>query len=365
LTIFAKKKQNPYEKLAKTLNRIPNGFAPVEDGSHLKVLEWVFEPEEAEIACKMKLTGETLKKLSRRLKIPIEILSEKIDTMKKKGQIRVVHTKKGLKYGILPFVIGFYEDQLHRMDAEFAQIIEDYFTKSRGEILFSESPAIHRVVPVKSVIKTDLAIHPRNEAEKMVRNAKSWGIRECICRKQQELIGNSCKYSMSVCLSFSSRENAYKDSNAMEPITLDEALNVLKEAEDAGLIHTTMNVNEGQNYICNCCTCCCGVLSALVKFDQPNAITNSDYIIYVDEESCTGCENCIDRCQFKALEIINDKSTVNEKCVGCGVCAVVCPENALSLIPRKPSEIEKPPKNITFWMIKRAIRRKINLFKVL
>ena len=75
----ALQENNPYEKLANILNQIPNGFAILEDGSHLKVLEWIFEPDEAELACKLKLSGETIQKMSKRLKIPIYELLPKID----------------------------------------------------------------------------------------------------------------------------------------------------------------------------------------------------------------------------------------------------------------------------------------------
>ncbi|NHK31851.1 MAG: hypothetical protein FK730_10900, partial [Asgard group archaeon] len=137
-----KKTLNPYEKLTETLCRIPNGFDTVKDGTHLKVLEWIFEPDEALIVSKMKLTGESIKKMSRRLKIPEKELAEKLETMKKKGQIRQINSNNGLKYGLLPFVVGVYEEQLHRMDVEFAEIFEEYVQKTRGEVLFTNNPPI-------------------------------------------------------------------------------------------------------------------------------------------------------------------------------------------------------------------------------
>ena len=50
---------NPYEELARVLDTIPNGYPAVEDGTHIKILEWIFTPEEAELASKLKLSGET------------------------------------------------------------------------------------------------------------------------------------------------------------------------------------------------------------------------------------------------------------------------------------------------------------------
>jgi len=355
---------DPYEKLARTLNRIPNGFARAKDGSHLKVLKWIFDPDEAELASKMKVTGETIEKMSKRLKIPIKDLKKKLKTMKSKGQIHIRYSKNKVRYGLLPFVVGIYEDQLFRMDEEFAKLTEDYFQETQGHELFSHKPALHKVVPVNRVIKYDLAVHSGGEAEMMARRAKSWGVRECICRVQQELLDSGCTYPNSVCLSFSSRENAYDDSINTKPITLEESLQILKEAEEAGLIHSSMNIENGFGYICNCCTCCCGVLRGVTEWNQPAAFVKSNYVISVEEDQCIGCGKCIDRCQFNALEVVDGKCLSNERCVGCGVCAIVCPKDAMSLIPRKGRDRVKTPKGLLRWMLKRTFTRRVNSFKV-
>ncbi|NHK32620.1 MAG: hypothetical protein FK730_14800 [Asgard group archaeon] len=252
------------------------------------------------------------------------------------------------------------------MDVEFAEIFEEYVQKTRGEVLFTNNPPIQRVVPVQRVIKTELVIHPHSRAEEMVKKAKSWEVRECICRKQQELVGNGCNFAKSVCLSFSFRENAYEDRLPhSRVVTKEEALDILREAEEAGLIHSTMNVAKDHFYICNCCTCCCGILRSLVEFEHPNAIVSSDYVLSIEDELCSGCGKCIDRCQFNALEIIDKKCVVNDRCIGCGVCAIVCPKDALSLIPRKIDKKSKPPRNILSWMLKRARKRKVNILKLI
>ncbi|MCE7742752.1 MAG: hypothetical protein GOP50_09885 [Candidatus Heimdallarchaeota archaeon] len=367
MTQAKKKKIDPYEQLTKVFNTIPQGFPTIEDGTHLRLLEWIYEPDEAELASKLKLSGETVVKMSKRLKIPEDELAEKLELMESKGQIRVTRSSKGeIKYGLLPFVVGVYEEQIHRMDPEFAQLFEEYIQKCKGTILFSKKPAITRVVPVNSVIKTELEIHPYSQAEQMILNAKSWGIRDCICKVQQDMIGDhSCEFPERVCMLFSKSENRYEGSHQTTPITKGEALRILKESEEAGLVHTSMNVESGHTYICNCCTCCCGVLRGFVEWGQPQAFVKSDYVIDIDVDSCIGCGKCIDRCQFNALSIVGKKCVANDKCVGCGVCALVCPKDALSLVDRNSKETKKPPKNILTWMLKRALSRKVNIFKII
>jgi len=359
------KSSDPYVILAETLNLVPTGFPSVEDGTHLKVLKWIFEPDEALLASRLKLPGETIKKLSKRLKMPACELTEKLDSMFKKGQIRVFRNKKGKHYALLPFVPGIYEDQINRNNMELVNLIEDYLKKSRGDIVFTSDPPIFRVIPVKRAIKTDLKVHPYSEAATIILKAISWGIRKCTCRMQQGLIGNRCEYPISVCIETSDEENAFEFSNTTKPITMEEALDYLKEAEEAGLIHTSMNVASGHPYICNCCTCCCNVFRAVLEFGRPNAFVKSDYILSIDEASCIGCGVCVDRCQLNLLEIKDGICTINENCIGCGVCVIGCSEKALALVPRKPKEIKKPPKNLIFWMLRRAFKRKINPFKLI
>ena len=70
--------------------------------------------------------------------------------------------------------------------------------------------------------------------------------------------------------------------------------------------------------------------------EQPNAFAKSNYVLSIIEETCTGCGICVDRCQFSALELVDDIITVNHRCVGCGVCVIECPEETLSLVLREP-----------------------------
>ncbi|MFX1251888.1 MAG: ATP-binding protein [Promethearchaeota archaeon] len=356
------KELESYERLAITLNKIPNGFPAVEDNTHLKVLQWIFTPEEAELASQIRLTGETVEELAKRLNIPVAGLADQLEVMESKGQIWAYGLGTERKYGLMPFVIGIYEEQLFRMDKEFALLIEDYFQKTRsfGAHIDINKPEFLRVIPVNRSIKSELRIHPFEEAEQMIRQAKSWGVRECICKEQQELLGNKCRYPKTVCLIFSSVENAFENSKNTQPINIEESLGILRQTEEAGLIHTTMNYQDSTNFICNCCTCCCAILRALTRWDQPLAVAKSNYVMKVDDELCVGCEACIDACQFNALEIKEEVCEVNHRCVGCGVCALKCPEGALSLVKRDPVESAEPPKSRRDWMTQRAIARQVD-----
>jgi len=44
-----------YHKLAKVLDTLPNGFPATESGVEIKLLKRIFEPEQAELFCDLKL----------------------------------------------------------------------------------------------------------------------------------------------------------------------------------------------------------------------------------------------------------------------------------------------------------------------
>ncbi len=47
-----------YRQLADALNSLPEGFPPTPDNSHLRILEYLFTPEEAETAIHLTLIPE-------------------------------------------------------------------------------------------------------------------------------------------------------------------------------------------------------------------------------------------------------------------------------------------------------------------
>ena len=56
-------------------------------------------------------------------------------------------------------------------------------------------------------------------------------------------------------------------------------------------------------------------------------------MIHIDEDLCTGCENCIPGCAEGALQIIDGKARLVSEtyCDGLGACLGECPEGALTL----------------------------------
>ena len=65
---------------------------------------------------------------------------------------------------------------------------------------------------------------------------------------------------------------------------------------------------------------------------MPQAI---NHFVAADKDTCSGCGDCIDRCQMEALSLVDDVISVNEEmCVGCANCVPVCPTESLSMVRR-------------------------------
>jgi Na+-translocating ferredoxin:NAD+ oxidoreductase RNF subunit RnfB len=188
--------------------------------------------------------------------------------------------------------------------------------------------------------------------------AKAWGVRDCICRVQQKLIGKGCERPLENCLVFAPVEDVFDYSETVRAISREEAKGILREAEEAGLVHSPGNYQDGNNYICNCCTCCCGVLRGVAEFSIPSVVAKSDFYLVVDDDACAGCGDCLERCQFGALAILDDVCMVDVgRCVGCGLCATVCPCEALRLERRPEGEVPPPPLNHKAWEVQRMEAR--------
>jgi Na+-translocating ferredoxin:NAD+ oxidoreductase subunit B len=354
-----------YKKLAERLDAIPNGFPATQSGVELRLLEKIFTPEEAHLASVMRLTTEPASEIAARARIDPEIAYSLLKTMARQGQIRTAREEGKLKFGLLPFIVGFYEEQLPRMDREMAMLFEEYMQETKATSLRS-GPSLHRVIPVKEAIPFNLEIFPYDRAAEMIENAKSWAVRDCICRVQQRLIGKGCDHPVENCLVFAPVEGAFNHSRVDRPITKEESLRLLREAEQNGLVHSTGNQRSQNNYICNCCTCCCGILRGVSEFDIPTAVAHSDYYSVVDNQLCSGCEDCVVACHFDALAMSDGVCVVNySHCVGCGLCALACSTGALHLELRPVEDRILPPSDIEEWMLQRAIDRNLQIFDIL
>jgi Pyruvate/2-oxoacid:ferredoxin oxidoreductase delta subunit len=358
--------REPYELLARRLDALPNGFPPTADGAELRLLAKIYTPEEAQLAAQLRLTLETPTQLSGRIGGDPKLFSQQLKSMARKGLIKAGRTEEGLGYGLLPFVVGVYEFQIGRMDAELARLFEAYFQQAFGQML-PVKPNFHRVIPVDETVGVDMEVRPFESAVDIIASANAWGVQDCICRKQKALINDPCDHPVEVCMVFSKRPGAFDDNTIIRALTQEEAVAVLKRAAEAGLVHSVSNIQEGMYYICNCCTCACGILRGLSDLGIANVVARSAFVNHVDPALCQGCETCLTYCQFGALSTSPDGLLVEVNqvsCVGCGVCVPACPEDALRLVRRPAEDVPVTPLTEQEWLAERAKARGLDLEQV-
>ncbi len=323
----------------------------------IRLLQRIFLPEEAALAGAMCATPEPAAVIADHAGLEAREGRDLLKRMAAKGLINVKRGEGEFTFFLKPFIVGLYENQLPQMDAEMAVLFEEYFNETRGALL-RDAPAHHRVIPVEQAIPFQIEIQPYERASALLENALSWGVRDCICRVQQKLLGKGCDRPVNSCLVFAPVRNAFDRSKTDRVITKEEAMQILRATEEAGLVHTVGNYREGIDYICNCCTCCCGILRGIAQYGIRSAVAHSDFFLVVDADTCSGCNNCIERCQFNALSASDGIVAVDyQHCMGCGICVVACSTDALHLDRRPEKEITLPPAGRGEWGAQRQASR--------
>ena len=231
------------------------------------------------------------------------------------------------------------------------------FHRSLGQ----HSPAVARTLPVHEMVKSESKIQPYDNVHKLIDEARSFRVMDCICRKDRGILGEACDHELENCLTFSGEDDAYDYfSLAGRVINKEEALEIIEKSAQQGLVHNVLyNVQEGQGAVCNCCSCCCGLLRSAKELKSPNVVAVSDFVAKIDQDGCSVCGECAEeRCPMDAItESGGYYKVLPENCIGCGVCAVTCPTEAIQLELKPIEEKVTPPANMREWFNIRAKNR--------
>jgi NAD-dependent dihydropyrimidine dehydrogenase PreA subunit len=160
----------------------------------------------------------------------------------------------------------------------------------------------------------------------------------CICRKIT--LGKEVRYCFGLGASIHGTSGIYSDfpdffSN-FEVLKKDEAIKVLHELDQKGLVHSVWTFKTPFiGGICNCDEDCLGYKSR-VHYQLP-IFFKAEYVAKINWDKCSGCKSCKMVCQFGAVlySASNEKCSIDIKnCFGCGVCRAVCPNQAITLDER-------------------------------
>jgi ferredoxin len=343
-----------YEKLADALDRLPNGFPRTDSNIEIRLLKKIYNPDHAAIACQLSGEYEAVDVIAERIGMPVSQARSKLMDMVKHGLARFDREGGTARFRLAPFIVGSYEAQLHVMDHELAHLTEEYLAEGGAVGIMKPLPAIHRVVPAQGTVKQEW-IMPYDNVRAMLEESKIFRVQDCICRVQQDMLeSRRCDFPLKNCLTFSTYERPAKPGD----ITREEALAILDETEEIGLVHTVSNVVKGVNYICNCCGCCCGILRCINDYGIENSVAAANYYGVIDHDACQSCGICLDRCQVHAIiEADGTYRIEKERCIGCGLCVTGCPHDAARLQRKPESEIIEPPKDFAIWEHERLKNR--------
>jgi Na+-translocating ferredoxin:NAD+ oxidoreductase subunit B len=333
-----------YERLREHLDALPGGFPATESGVELRILKRLFTPKEAELAQHLTLKLETAPAIAERAAMGVEKAASMLRDMAGKGLIFSIETpNRPPAYMASQFVVGIWEYHVNDLDEDFLKDIDEYFPALAREA-FDVLPQL-RTIPVGKSIRAGMEILPYEQAEALIRKQDKFLVAPCICRREFQIKGEGCGKLMDACLVFGWGADYYERNGLGRIITLEETLEIIRKADEEGLVLQPSNAKEIVN-ICCCCGDCCQIIRNLKRHPSPAHMVFSPFIAQVDMETCIGCETCLDRCQMEALSMDDDHVVLApERCIGCGLCVSTCPSEALTLVRKSEEEQHDIPKN--------------------
>jgi len=228
-----------------------------------------------------------------------------------------------------------YDNELGREFFDLWGAMEGIMKRPAPQDLRPER-AVFRVVPRWKSIKDIPGVQPWEDIRKSLKKQQTLAVVRCACKRAHT--DRWCGVPDEVCINVGRTAEYNIDRGAGRQITYEEAMGILDELDEYPLVHTTINQKEVSQLVCNCHYCCCGV----AKGASP-----SRFIAEIDPEKCNGCEICLDRCQYGAMEMRAHPGLGEQRahisaeiCRGCGCCVVACPTEACTM------KIVRPPEHV-------------------
>jgi electron transport complex protein RnfB len=339
-----RKKDDIYRRLAKHLDDLPAGFPATKNGVELRILRRLFTEEEAAMAVLLSVLAEGPESVAVRAGLPAAETARRLEEMSRKGLIyRHPDKGEGFRYSANQYVIGIWEYQVNRLEPDLVRDMDEYMDTLLMEGSWKRTPQL-RVVPVMEAIPVRHEVLAHEMAEEMVCTHDRFLIAPCICRRERKMVGEGCGKLEEACLIMGGGVEYYEQNGIGRRIERDEALAILKRAEEEGLVLQPSNAKRIAN-ICMCCGCCCGVLRTIKKHPRPAEFVSSPFRVSLDESACIDCGNCLTRCPMDALHR-NAEGTVQldpHRCIGCGLCVSTCTGKSLVLVRKPEAEQREVP----------------------
>ena len=342
--------EKAYRQLQQHLDQQPVGFPKTDSGIELKVLQHIFTTEQASIATCLTHKAQGIDQIYDRARDRVaskEELEDILAEMVCRGGIETGKKNGKPWYRNAPLVVGMYEYQIERLSPEFIRDFAEYTATRKFGIsyLSTKLPQI-RTIPVNKSIQIKSETLDFNCVKDILDHAEPpFAICECICRKKQGLLGNSCKMTqrLETCMAAGHLAETALQIGMGREISLEEAHEILELNQKDGLVVQPSN-SQKIDFICSCCGCCCGILKIHKKLPKPLDFWSANFLARIDGQQCTACGICSKKCQVDAVTLKGDLEIYSIdplRCIGCGICVAACPMEAISL-ERKADEHHLP-----------------------
>ncbi len=308
------------------------------------ILQMMVTEERAGIL--LELPG-TIEEIAQKLDKDRSEVREVLETSFKRGLlIRTKLAGEGYEYALVDSYIDaiMCDKRNNELGEEFLELWRRFSEEDRSRAPTPSEQPISRIIPIQKTVHIGDQILPYERVSEIIEKSEYRVAMQCACRTRSGL----CDYPREdICLIFNKAAKMFIDRGAGREISKEEALEILNKAEELGLIHTTggdrlSDSPTGVEFICNCCTCCCGLLEPYFRSGKKLKVGRS-YRARIDQELCIGCGECQDRCHFGAIKADGDRFEIDEaECMGCGLCAYSCPQEAITLFRLEDPYI--PPK---------------------
>lgn len=209
--------------------------------------------------------------------------------------------------------------------AKYPEVAEAfyYFGSKKGPMAAGIMPVgggPMRVIPIQRSIDGNSRKASFEELSKHLNEAHIFSVSDCSCRTSREAMGEGCGHlKEDMCIQLDHAAEYYIKTGRGREISREEAIEIIKRAEDNGLMHSIPNLDTpGHTHaICNCCGCGCYAMRLANEFVN-NDIVRSNYKSVVDESKCVACGECVDVCPTNALRLgqkLCSKEPIDEKMI--------------------------------------------------
>ncbi|MFC1954715.1 4Fe-4S binding protein, partial [Chloroflexota bacterium] len=282
-----------------------------------------------------------IEKIAGKVNLPDKKLGEILESLVERGFLYSGKTEDGGNgYALQQVGFGFPQAFLWKGEdtpdsRNMANFVAKYFNRHVNlEAYGSSETKPFRYVPTEGTIDNAIqAVFPYHSMETVIEQANTFAVAHCACRMVMQLKGRGCDHPLEVCMKFDNMAEYIIERELGKEITREEAIEVIRKSEDAGLVHFVDNAINDIKHNCNCCGCSCWNVGSIKRRKIPRDSLMATYFMReTDKEECVGCGNCLDICPVDAITIDDNSAIIDEEwCIGCGLCVSRCPNGAAQL----------------------------------